>query len=90
MRKTEIFNQDELEFVSNLIDSHNDILMENEEYRKINDKISKIVAQANELPDNLKNMFYNHRFLLIQSCIYEYSLLYHLGLKKGFELKEIK
>lgn len=86
----EIFSQDDLDFVSNLIDTHNHILMENEDYKKLNDKIFDISEQIEKLPENVKNLFRDYHFNLQQSYNYEFSLLYNLGLKKGFEIKEIK
>lgn len=89
--ETELFSEEQIENISDLLDKNYHVLSKIENYTKQQKKISKFHAEiCNNSSGQIKYLFCEYDCLISDSRRYELSLLYHLGLKKGLEMKDLK
>lgn len=88
--KSELFCKEEVENVSNMLENNYYVLSKIKDYReqslKLNELHSKI---TDKIPKSLSESFCEYDSLIWDTRGYELSLLYHLGLKKGFEINNL-
>lgn len=87
-----IFSKEELERVSNIIENNLSVLLKNADYCKqencISDLHEVICSKTNNT--ELQNIFEKYNNNMIDHKLYEFALIYNIGLLTGMELSSLK
>lgn len=87
-----IFSKEELERVSNIIENNLSVLLKNADYCKqencINDLHEVICSKTNNT--ELQNIFEKYNNIMVDHKLYEFALIYNIGLLTGIELSDLK
>lgn len=86
----EIFDEDTVESISNIVESKMDLLKGIEEVDNKEKKLAMYIDELdNELPENLKQKFDEIMRLIYRLEEYYFTLAYSLGTKYGNSLNKI-
>lgn len=84
-----LFTEEDLEYVSDMLQKNIDLLMKNKKYKNNNDELSKIAEIIDILPNDFKKFFEDYdRFYYCSNLNYNMCLAYYIGMQKGLKINE--
>lgn len=86
--KNDFINDDDLDFMYNLIHSNEHLLLKIDDYATLNKRKAKLYEKIESLPKDIQDLFLE--FTSTNDDIFWYStaLTYFLGIKKGLDIND--
>lgn len=86
----ELFSEEQIENVSNLLDKNYYMLKKNKTYSQQQLEINKLHEEiCNDSSKKLEDLFLKYESLMLDNRRYELLILYNSGIKRGFEMKDL-